>query len=91
MLFASVMLVSCFHLPKLWHNKKSKKNNSDSTSVTQKSSKKSNRFSSVYKSKDVEFKYQMAEQYYAKKRYNNAQELFESLVPSLKGDARYVL
>ena len=89
MLFASVMLVSCFHLPKLWHNKKSKKNNSDSTSVTQKSSKKSNRFSSVYKSKDVEFKYQMAEQYYAKKRYNNAQELFESLVPSLKGDARY--
>ncbi len=36
----------------------------------------SNKFSKVLKSKDYEYKYKMAEQYYAKKDYTKAQVLF---------------
>jgi len=35
------------------------------------------RFSRVQKSTDVDYKLRMAEQYYAKKKYNHAQVLFE--------------
>jgi outer membrane protein assembly factor BamD len=88
-LSVSLLFVSCSRLKKI--SLFSKKNKTDVTEKTAKThhTKKSSSFAAVYKSKDVEFKYQMAEQFYAKKRYNNAQELFESLIPSLKGDARY--
>lgn len=48
-----------------------------------------NKFSKVLKSKDYEYKYKMAEQYYAVKDYNHAQVLFEDLAPYIKGTARY--
>ncbi len=41
------------------------------------------------KSKDVEYKYKMAQQYYASGKYNNAQVLFEDLFPYMKGDKRF--
>jgi len=50
---------------------------------------KSHRFYKVLKSKDVDFKYKMAEQYYANKKYNFAQQLFEDLFPYIKGTDRY--
>ena len=81
-------MVSCSHLPKLAFWKKKHKDDKSET-VVKKETKKSNRFSAIYKSKDNEYKYQMAEQYYAKKKYVYAQELFENLIPYLKGDARY--
>lgn len=43
----------------------------------------------VLKSKDNEYKYKMAEQFYAKGKYNYAQQLFEDLFPYLKGTARF--
>lgn len=49
----------------------------------------SNKFSKVLKSKDYEYKYKMAEQYYAKKDYTKAQVLFEDIFPYVKGTARY--
>lgn len=49
----------------------------------------SNKFNKVMKSKDLEYKYQMAEQYYANKKYNYSQQLFEELSPYLKGSPRY--
>lgn len=41
------------------------------------------------KSKDYEYKYKMAEQYYANKNYNYAQQLFEDIFPYVKGSTRY--
>ncbi len=41
------------------------------------------------KSKDYEYKYKMAEQYYANKNYNFAQQLFEDIFPYVKGSTRY--
>ncbi|MBW0179393.1 outer membrane protein assembly factor BamD [Sediminibacterium sp.] len=49
----------------------------------------SNKFSKTLKSKDYEYKYKMAEQYYAKKDYTKAQVLFEDIFPYVKGTARY--
>lgn len=49
----------------------------------------SNKFSKILKSKDYEYKYKMAEQYYAKKDYTKAQVLFEEIFPYVKGTARY--
>jgi len=49
----------------------------------------SRKFGQILKSKDNEFKYTMAEQYYANKKYNYAQQLFEELFPVLKGTQRY--
>ncbi len=40
--------------------------------------------SKVLKSKDPQYKLRMAEQYYAKKDYNNAQQLFEDVMPYFK-------
>ena len=47
------------------------------------------KFGKVLKSKDNEFKYKMAEQYYAKGKYNFAQQLFEDLFPYVKGTSRF--
>ena len=41
------------------------------------------------KSTDNEYKLKMAENYYAQKKYNNAQLLFEDLFPTFKGTARF--
>lgn len=41
------------------------------------------------KSKDYEYKYKMAEQYYANKNYAAAQQLFEDIFPYVKGTPRY--
>ncbi len=41
------------------------------------------------KSKDYEYKYKMAEQYYAAKEYSYAQQLFEDIFPYVKGSTRY--
>ncbi len=47
------------------------------------------KFGKVLKSKDYEYKYKMAEQYYAKKQYSFAQQLFEDIFPYVKGSPRY--
>lgn len=47
------------------------------------------RYSKVFKSKDPEYKLRMAEQYYASKKYNIAQQLYEDLFTYFKGDPRY--
>ncbi len=49
----------------------------------------SNKFGKIMKSKDYEYKYKMAEQYYANKNYNYAQQLFEDIFPYVKGSTRY--
>jgi outer membrane protein assembly factor BamD len=49
----------------------------------------SSKFTKVMKSKDNEYKYKMAEQYFAKKKYNLAQQLFEDLFPYVKGTPRF--
>ncbi len=41
------------------------------------------------KSTDYEYKYKMAEKYYAEKKYSNAQLLFEDLFPIYKGTPKY--
>ncbi len=41
------------------------------------------------KSKDYEYKYKIAEQYYANKKYQEALRLFEDIFPYLKGTQRY--
>ncbi|HJV19667.1 MAG TPA: outer membrane protein assembly factor BamD [Sediminibacterium sp.] len=43
----------------------------------------------IMKSKDYEYKYKMAEQYYANKKYQESQKLFEDVFPYLKGTTRY--
>ncbi|MEO8171724.1 MAG: outer membrane protein assembly factor BamD [Sediminibacterium sp.] len=49
----------------------------------------SNKFGKIMKSKDYEYKYKMAEQYYASKNYSFAQQLFEDIFPYVKGTTRY--
>ncbi len=44
-----------------------------------------NGFNKVIKSKDKEYKLRMAEQYYAKKKYNYAQQLYEDVMPFYRG------
>ena len=41
------------------------------------------------KSKDYEYKYKMAEQFYANKNYAYAQQLYEDIFPYVKGTTRY--
>jgi outer membrane protein assembly factor BamD len=43
----------------------------------------------VLKSKDNEYKLKMAEQYYAQKKYNLAQQVFEDIMPFFRGSERY--
>ncbi|HYF31339.1 MAG TPA: outer membrane protein assembly factor BamD [Chitinophagaceae bacterium] len=47
------------------------------------------KFSKVQKSTDYDYKLRMAEQYYAKKKYNYAQLLFEELFPIVKGTPQF--
>jgi len=47
------------------------------------------KFSKVQKSTDVDYKLRMAEQYYAKKKYHQAQVLFEEMFPIVKGTPRF--
>lgn len=47
------------------------------------------KFSKILKSTDTEYKYKMAEKYYAEKKYSNAQVLFEDLFPIYKGTPKY--
>ena len=46
-------------------------------------------FNQILKSHDNEYKYSMAEQYYAEKKYNNAQILFEDMISFVKGTPRF--
>ncbi len=48
-----------------------------------------NKFSKVQKSKDPEYKLAKAEAYYAKKKYHNAQQLYEELFPIYKGTQKF--
>ncbi len=47
------------------------------------------KFSKVEKSKDVEYKLSKADEYYAKKKYRMAQQLYESLFPVYKGTQKF--
>jgi len=47
------------------------------------------KFSKVLKSKDYEYKLRMAEQYYSKKKYRYAQQLYEELFPLYKGTPQF--
>lgn len=47
------------------------------------------RFSKVMKSKDYEYKLRMADQYYVKKKYRFAQQLYEDLFPVFKGSNKF--
>ena len=49
----------------------------------------STKFGKILKSKDYEYKYKMAEQFYAKKQYSYAQQLYEDIFPYVKGTTRY--
>lgn len=47
------------------------------------------KFAKIQKSKDYQYKLKMAEQFYAKKKYNFAQILFEEVFPYIKGTAQF--
>jgi outer membrane protein assembly factor BamD len=47
------------------------------------------KFNKVEKSNDVEYKLTKADEYYAKKKYRNAQQLYESLFPVFKGTQKF--
>ena len=47
------------------------------------------KFQKILKNKDTDFKVKMAEKYFEEKKYGNAQQLFESVIPFVKGTARY--
>ncbi|MBZ5857273.1 outer membrane protein assembly factor BamD [Flavihumibacter profundi] len=46
-------------------------------------------FAKVQKSTDYDYKLRMADQYYVKKKYNQAQQLYEELFPLLKGNDKF--
>lgn len=47
------------------------------------------KFSKIQKSKDFEYKLAKADEYYAKKKYRNAQQLYEELFPAFKGNQKF--
>ena len=47
------------------------------------------KFAKVEKSKDVEYKLSKADEYYAKKKYRQAQQLYENLFPVYKGTQKF--
>ena len=49
----------------------------------------SNKLTKTLKSNDYEYKLKVAESYYAQKKYNNAQMLFEDLFPILRGTPHF--
>jgi len=48
-----------------------------------------NQFTKIEKSKDSEYKLKKADEYYAKKKYRNAQQLYESLFAEYKGTQKF--
>ncbi|MEO6405747.1 MAG: outer membrane protein assembly factor BamD [Ferruginibacter sp.] len=48
-----------------------------------------NQFTKVQKSKDFEYQLKKADEYYAKKKYRYAQQLYESLFPVYKGTQKF--
>ena len=52
-------------------------------------SEKSKSFSKVFKNSDNEYRYKIAEQFYAEKKYSYALQLFEDLFPYIKGTDKY--
>ncbi len=48
-----------------------------------------NKYNKVYKSKDYEYKLKMADEFYAKKKYKVAQQLYEELFPVFKGTVKF--
>src|SRR6476469_9161126 len=48
-----------------------------------------NGFNKILKSKDPQYKLKMAEQYYAKKKYNYAQQLYEDIMPYFRGTTEF--
>lgn len=48
-----------------------------------------NKFAKIQKSKDYEYKLTKADEYYAKKKYHNAQQLYEDLFPVYKGTQKF--
>jgi outer membrane protein assembly factor BamD len=52
-------------------------------------SQKSKSFGRVFKNTDNEYRYKMAEQFYANQKYSYALQLFEDLFPYIKGTDRY--
>ncbi|MDB5203389.1 MAG: outer membrane protein assembly factor BamD [Ferruginibacter sp.] len=47
------------------------------------------KYSKIEKSKDVEYKLTKADEYYAKKKYRQAQQLYEGLFPVYKGSQKF--
>ena len=47
------------------------------------------KFQKILKNKDTDYKVKMAESYFLQKKYSNAQQLFESVMPFVKGTPRY--
>ncbi|MFZ1528449.1 MAG: outer membrane protein assembly factor BamD [Ferruginibacter sp.] len=47
------------------------------------------KFGKVQKSKDIEYKLKMADEYYSKKKYKFAQQLYEELFPAYKGTQKF--
>ncbi len=47
------------------------------------------KFSKIQKSNDYEYKYKMADEYSTAKKYVYAQQLYEEVIPFLKGTSRY--
>lgn len=48
-----------------------------------------NHFSKILKSHDYEYKYKMANKYYAEKNYRNAETLYQELFPVFKGSDKF--
>ena len=48
-----------------------------------------NRLTKILKNKDPEYKLRMAEQYYVKKTYNKAQQLYEDIIPYFKAKKEF--
>jgi len=48
-----------------------------------------NGFNKIMKSKDHDYKLRMAEQYYVKKKYNYAQQLYEDVMPYYRGTPQF--
>lgn len=48
-----------------------------------------NQFSKVLKSHDYEYKFKMADKYYAEKNYRNAEQLYQELFPVFKGSDKF--
>jgi outer membrane protein assembly factor BamD len=48
-----------------------------------------NKYNKVFKSKDYEYKLKMADEYFGKKKYRVAQQLYEELFPVYKGSVKF--